>query len=316
MKLVLIVLTSACALAHADDLHFDEMGYPFKNRKLEIVWKTTTNRVPPTMNIYKVVPSKFSFSLVTNMIAMGGFKEPEKVKNALIPALRGKEAAFEEIPAHKTIHLSPERGLALFFNDSRYALPREPERGVPSDEDAPKLALEVAKALGVNTSEIARVPDSDRFLFRRDKRTMGGLLNGKYTKRDIARGIYLYRAIDGIPVYGNGNCGGLYVNFANDAQAAQVELSWRNLEVKKRSATASRDEIARRLRNGSAFIRLEEGDPAKIKKITILEMLAHYRTLSGHDAQALVLPIVVIQANADLGDQTVPVQFFCPVAAD
>jgi len=316
MKPALALLASACALANADDLHFDELGYPFKNRKLEIIWKTTTNRVPSTMNIYRTVPSKFSLSLVTNLIAMGGFKDPDKVKNALTPALKGEEAVYEEIPAHKTISLSPARGLALFFNTSRYAQPREPDHGVPTDEQAPILALEAAKLLGIKTSDIARTLDSDQFLFRRDKRTMSGLLNGKYTKRDTARGIYLYRAIDGVPVYGNGNCGGLYVNFANHAQMAQVELSWRNLEVKKRCSTASREEIARRLRNGKAYILANEADLEKIAKITILEMVAHYRTFSGHDAQGLVLPIVVIQANAELGDQAVPVQFVCPVIVD
>src|SRR6266487_635182 len=150
MKLALIFLAFVSGCARADDLHFDEMGFPFRNRKLEIVWKTPTNRVPPAMNIYKTVPSKFSLRLITNLVAMGGFKEPERVKNALIAALKGKEAAFEEIPAHKSILLSPQRGLASFFDTTRYALPRESEHGVPSDEQAPKLALEAAKILGIS----------------------------------------------------------------------------------------------------------------------------------------------------------------------
>lgn len=317
MKLAFFFLASACAAAaHADDFRFDEMGFPFRNKELEIVWKLTTNRVPAAMNIYKVVPSKFTLSLVTNLIAMGGFKEPEKVKNALAPALNGKNTEFEEIPAQKTISLSPGRGLALFFNFPRIPLPRQPEHGLPSDEQALKLALETAKTLGIKTTDLAKALDSDQFLIRRDKRERGGLLDGKYTKRDIARGIYLYRAIDGIPVYGNGNCGGLYVNFGNDAQIAEVELSWRDLEVKKRCPTASREEFARRLRNGSTFIRIEEGNPEKIRKITILEMVAHYRTLSGHDGQSLVLPIVVIQANANYDNQSIPVTFFCPAVIE
>lgn len=313
MKLVAFFLASACVLAHAGELRLDELGFPFRNRNLEIVWKTTTNRVPAMMNIYKAVPANFSHSLVTNLLAMGGFNEPEKVKNALAPALKGKDAAFEEIPAHKTISLSPSRGMALFFNTSRIPLPRQPEHGLPSDGPALKLALETAKTLGIKTNDLARALDSDQFLVRRDKRERGGLLNGKYTKRDIARGVYLYRAIDGIPVYGNGNCGGLYVNFGNDAQIAEVDMSWRNLEVKKRCPTATRDEVARRLRDGKAVIQIEGADPARIKKITILDMIPHYRTFPGDEAQAAIFPLLMIEATADLGDKAVPVTLFCPI---
>ena len=316
-----VFLLFACVRAHADwfrveGLELGEMALPFQNPKVEIIWKLQTNRVPATMKIYKVVPAQFSFRFITNLIAMGGFNEPEKVKNALVPALRGKEAIWEEVPAHKTIALSPQRGKAEFFNTSRIPLPGQPEHGLPSVEQALKLALETAKTLGMKTNELARELDSNRLLVRKDKTERGGLLDGKYTKRDIALGIYLYRAFDGIPVYGNGNCGGLYVRFGNDAQVAEVDLSWRNLEVKNVRPTADRNQLTKWIRQGKAFTPDAELDSAKVKKLTIHDMVAHYRGFPTDYHQSEILPMVVIQAIADLGGTTNHVMLLCPIVEE
>lgn len=318
MKWVVMLLAFACASACAEwnrpvGLQLGEMGFPFENPKVEVIWKLQTNRVPATMKIYKVVPAKFSLQFITNLIALGGFKEPEKVKNALVPALRGKDAMWEEVPAHKTIALSPERGKAEFFDTSRRAKPRERERGVPNDEEALKLAIETARVLSISTNELAKEPDSGRLLIRRDKRERGGLLDGKYTKRDISRGVYLYRAFHGIPVYGNGDCGGLYTDFGDDAKVAELTLSWRNLEVKATRPTADRNQIAKWIRQGKAFTPNPELDATKVKKLTIHDMVVHYRTFPTDSYQSEVLPMVVIQAIADSGAH---IMLLCPILQD
>jgi hypothetical protein len=318
MKWLVALFVSACACAHADQLRVDalqlgEMGAPFENPKVVIVWTVQTNRVPSAMKLYRVVPAKFSIQLMTNLIAMGGFKEPEKVKNAMVPALRGKDTIWEEVPAHKTITVSPRRGKAQFFNTSRIPLPGEPEHGLPADDEALKLALQTAKTLGLATAEFARSLDSDQFLIRRSKRERSGLLNGKYTKRDISRGIYLYRAFDGVPVYGNGNCGGLYVNFGNDAQVAEVDLSWRSVEVEATLQTADRNQIAKWIKEGKAYFADEDVNPAKVKKLIIRDIVAHYRGFSTEEEQAMVVPMAVIQATAESKDGATSIMLLCPI---
>jgi len=315
VKWILALFAFLCASAQGqslrvEGLQFEEMGFPFDNRNVEVIWKLQTNRIPATMNIYRVVPAKFSVQFLTNLIAMGGFKEPEKVKNALVPALRGKDALWEEIPAHKTIGLSPERGKAQFFDTSRRAGPKERPHGVPSDEQALKLAMEAAKVLGISTNELAKEPDSGRPLIRRSKQTMGGLLDGKYSEREISRAVYLYRDFDGIPVYGSGNCGGLYVDFGNDARIASLDLSWRNLQVKTTRPTADRNQIAKWIKGGKAYFSNEDVKPEKVKKLTIHDMVAHYRGFPTDYHQSEVLPMVVIQATADSGAH---IMLFCPI---
>ena len=314
--LLLSYLLLACEFAHADSLQLGEMGFPFQNRNVEIAWKVHTNRVPSAMKVYRVVPTKFSLQFITNLIAMGGFKEPEKVKNALMPALQGKDAIWEEVPAHKTISFSPRRGKAEFFNTSRIPLPGQPEHGLPSVEQALEMALQTAKTLGIYASELARSPDSGQLLTRKDKQELGGLVNGKYTKRDIALGIYLYRAFEQIPVYGNGNCGGLYVNFGNDAQIAEINFSWRSVEVKAIRPTADRIQIAKWLKQGKAYFPDPDVDPAQVKRLTIHEMNAHYRGFFTELEQAEVVPMVVMQGTAESNDLTTSIMLFCPIIKD
>ena len=313
---LLLSFVSACTLTHADTLQLGEMGFPFENRNVEIVWKLQTNRVPSAMKVYRVVPTKFSIHFITNLIAMGGFKEPETVKNALVPALRGKDAIWEEVPAQKTITLSPRRGKAQFFNTSRIPLPGEAEHGLPSVGQALQLAVQTARTLGINIADLARSLDSDEFLVRKDKRERGGPVSGKYTKRDIALGIYLYRAFDQIPVYGNGNCGGLYVNFGNDARIAEIDLSWRTVEAKATRRTADRDQIAKWIKEGKAYFPDEDVDPVKVQRLIIRDMVAHYRGFATEQEQAMVVPMVVIQATAESKDRTTPIMLFCPIVED
>lgn len=314
-KSLILSFVSTCVLARADELRFTDVGQPFKNKNVEINWKLATNCVPASMNIYHVVATKFSPEIISNLVSLGEFKNPATVRKILSPALDGKDSFFEEEPAHKVISISPSCGRAGFFNDKVIPLPGQRETGPPADEEVLRLALNIATNLSINPSELARKPNSHEFLMWRDKRTRGGRVNGEYRKREIARGIYLYRAIDGVSFEGIGFCGGLYVNFGNDAKIAEVDFSWRELEFRGSRATATQNEIAQRLRSGKAVI-LIEADPTEVQRLTITNMVPHYRGYSSTEPQEWVYPFVILEATAEVGTRKLPASLACSVLRD
>ena len=157
----------------ADVLRFEDLGEFYNGRNVQINWNLATNRVPSTMSIYRVVPAKFSAEIISNLVYLGGFTDQANVREALLPALKGKDCLFEEIPAHFTIQISPRRGLAGFFNHDLLHLTGQLEPSPPLDEEVLTLALEIAKLVGIKDSDLAQKPDSNQYWFWRDKRTKG-----------------------------------------------------------------------------------------------------------------------------------------------
>ena len=309
-----LALAFASAVAHCDELRLDDLGLKFNPKSTDFVWKLSTNRVPRSLNIYRVGVAQFSQETISNLLTLGKFKDSAAAKKALLPALEGKDCSFEEEPAHKSISILPSRGVASFFNDRVIPLPGQTETAPPSDEQVLHLALNIAKTLGIKDSELARKPDSREYLVWRDKRTRGGLLNGKYAHRDIARGIYLYRAVNGISFEGHGLCGGLYVNFGNNGNIAELNLSWRRLEAVTAKATAHPQALTKKLKTGNAVIQIsEDANLEKIQTLTITNILAHYRGYASNERQAWVYPFAILEATAELGSRKLPASLLCPI---
>ncbi|MGI8964711.1 MAG: hypothetical protein ACR2H1_01340 [Limisphaerales bacterium] len=283
------------------------MGEPFKNKNLEIVWEAT-NQLPKTLNVYKVLPSKFSSEVISNVIAMCEFKNPTQAEHALLPVLEGKNASFE------SLSISPERGEISYFNSKVIALPRQPVEGVPSVEETLKLSLKILGQLDIDKSQIARKPGNNEFLFWRDERVLGGRVEGKYIKRETARGIYLIRAVDGIRFNGIGFFGGLYVNFGNNARIAQIDFVWRNLELKRQSPVADKKQIMQWIKDGKAALVPGEDisfNPASIKKLAITKIIPFYFGKNGMEVQNMVYPAAEIIAK--INDTTNLVSLTCPI---
>jgi hypothetical protein len=312
-----LVTLSAWATAHADKLDLGEDGFSFHAKRVAVVWNVPTNRLPATMNIYKVIPARFTAEAISNVVAIGHFAEPERVRKALLPAVEGRECLFEEVPAHKTISISPKRGHISFFDTAAMASWRQAVTGLPTEENALNLSLEIGKKLGISSSEFARKPDSHDFLCWRDRRTQGGKIDGKVVKREAARGIFLYREIDGVSFDGIGFCGGLYVNFGSDARIADLDLSWRNLQVKKICPVADRDQITRWIKGGKAvIIDIDEPVIDNLVRLTIVNVVPHYRGASSNKDQDSVFPFAMIYATAEIRDQKRPVTLLCPIIND
>jgi len=314
LAITAITIASACVSAHEADLRLTDLGLPFKPKDVEIVWSVATNRLPSAMRVYNVLPARFSIQAISNLVLLGNFAEPQKVRNTLVPALKGQDCLFEEEAAHKAISISPQRGTISYFNTGVMALPGQPVSEVPKAEDLVRLSLEVANKLGINSSEFAKRDDSGAYLLWRDERVQGQKVNGRVVKRETARGIYLYRAVDGVSFDGTGLCGGLYVNFGNDAMIARIDLSWRRLELKKTCGLADRDEIIRRITTGQTVIQMEDADAVQVRKLTITDVVPHYRGLGSTEIQKTVYPFVTIQATAELENgKKAPASIACPI---
>jgi hypothetical protein len=156
LTFLLILLDSPALFALQPDL--GEMGYPFTGKNVEIVWEASTDKLPPALDVFKVAPRIFSVAVLSNLVALGEFNDPQSVLAALKAALDGKRVRYEEPKTRKGLCISPDNGFISYYDRTAIALPRKPAGGVPTKAEVLTLGLDLLPRLGIAQSELARKP--------------------------------------------------------------------------------------------------------------------------------------------------------------
>jgi hypothetical protein len=309
-----IVQLCVVSLSWGQRLPLEQFGAPFSAGGVDVTW-TATNIIPTTMTVYRVRPLKLTSLGLSNVIAIGEFREPEKILRTLGPALKGKTAYYEEAETRKWLSISPESGRIAYMNRSVVALPGQSARGVPNDDQTVQLALSILRRLGADEAQVARKPGGDSLLFWRDKQVHGSKekVTGRTVRREIANGVYLIRATNDISFAGTGHFGGLFVQFGSDAKIAEFDFCWRNLEVTRTVQVASPDEIVRSVKSGKSFIAQDDETLREIRNVTITNAIPHYFGQSSLEQQEFVYPFVTLEGFTKSADKKIPVVLACPI---
>lgn len=293
-----------------------DLGEPFPGDNVEIVWGAPMNKLPTDLGIFKVLPAVFSQNVISNIVALGEFKQPEKVFAALQKAAKGQTASYQEAETGKYISISPERGRISYLNHRAKAGSREPAEGIPSKPKTLELALDLLEKFGISRTNLACKPESEDLLLLHIQEEHGSFdkSEGKVVKRTVMNGVMFYRAVNGVAFSGIGPCGGAMVRFGNYAKVCELEIVWRNLKLDRPVSIASQEQFIRWIKDGKANIEYGEGvDPRQIKKLAVTQIRPCYLGKSGIDIQKVVYPYAVLTATADMGHTNVVVNLNCSI---
>lgn len=325
MKLPLLILCVGLASASTNSpaqLALETFGEPLDAKNVDIVWNVPSNALPASLTTFKVLPTVFASEIVSNVIQLCGFKDPERVRATFSAVNDGKTISYTEpYPGKpvfgKSLCISPANGFISFSDPTASSLPRVPAEAVPTHEEALELAVALLPKLGISVSDLTHKPASNQLAYLATATT-----NGRFDKaqkkvvEDVAvRGVKLFRELNGVSFSGPGDCGGVRVEFGNHAKIRELALAWRNLRPDKRLAALTPAEITQAIRAGKAVIRRPEdlADATAIKKITVTQVRPYYYGLSGTDRQKTVYPYLMLTADATTSHTNLVVTLNCPV---
>jgi hypothetical protein len=293
------------------------MGYPFKPATAAIDWQLPSNSLPATLPLLVASPGTFTPQVLSNLVALLEFKDPERARAALRPAWQGERSVFEEPDSRKSLIITPRTGYLYYYSGLAQALPGTPIQAVPSEAEALQRTLDLLNRLGINESDTSHNPETHQLEFSRILGEVGQFdKQAKQVRRTpTMQGIILTRQFGGISFSGLGDCGGVRVAFANNAKIKELAVSWRTLKLDHNAAVVGPNQVIQRIRDGYAVISppLEFQDLPHIKKLTIQKFRPYYLGLDGAQAQKWVYPYAAFKAVADFGFTNITVTVNCPL---
>jgi hypothetical protein len=304
------VLVASADVATTADQTWLKGFAEFKRPGVEVVWAAPSNDLPAALWFYKVIPQDFTGTLTSNLMAIGGLTVADS-KDA-------SKTSFCTQDKSRSLLIVPANGWIQYW-DSKAAVVKGAIEGVPTPDEAKKMAVQVLARLGFPCSGLANIPGTTNLLAFSDDReqTRFDPTRGKAVTETSARGVYLVRQVDGIPMAGIGIGGGAHVKFGNRGKIAQIELVWRNLQRIERRKVATTSEIVEWIKDGRAVMtRGTTVDSSSVKKLIVKNISPLYASASGSERQNFVSPFAKIKALAQVGETNAPVILYCPIITD
>lgn len=295
-------------------------GPPFTATNVSMVWNAPTNRWPANLWIYKVVPQEFSPSVVSNLMAIGGFRMKDRTHVEGQPPFKDKRLLyFANKEKGQQLGIFPPYGFLYYRDEKAREIGKHRAPNVPSEAEVLELALKWLDKLGISRADLARKDDSPELYVSRDVRERGwrDKTTGEHIKEVISRGISFVRRIDGVDFTGRGSDAGFFVSFASEGKIADLELVWRKLQKEKFRAVASPTRIMERLKLGQAtMVPLTAVDLSGATKLTIDKAFPCYLGTDGEEVQEFVYPFAALECTLEFqGGREARVALKCPILA-
>lgn len=312
------VIVAVGGLALATDLPLEDLGHPLSANKYYIAWECNFTNLPTELTVYEVVPKRFSHQVISNLVALAEFGNPSAALSALTQAAEGRKARYEERDLRKFLLLDPANGEVFLHNPGAIANSRPEAAGVPNDKQLLPLALEILAKLGVERSDLATQPGTDRPRMTVGVRVRGGRdkATGQRVEVALGRDVKLNRRINGIDCSAGGVAGAVWMEFGNYAKLATLEMAWRDLKPHKKLKSAGKIEIERWIRGGKAVTDLESDEAATVKRFVIKSITPAYLEKSRREPQKYVWPYAILSAVAEYGSTQVEAEIRLPIVME
>jgi len=300
----------------AAGLSLEDWGTLFKpNTACEVRWEASTNQLPKTVWVYKIVPSQFPPAVISNVMALGGYSLSNRTN------IEGRPFSkdifhFRSPDGVGYLTYAPKYGVIDYLDDTARAKMMEYAESVPGDSEATRLALNWVEKLGLNRSQLSTQPGSSELRTYKGIRERGRA--GK--KEPISRDVYFIRQVDGIDLAGIGNYGGVHIAFGDRGKVAELQLLWPNLERHKEHLVASASRVGEWIKQGRAVITGPNtatvlASAPQLKSLTVKKITPLYLGTSIMDEpKEFVHPFAELEVIANLGHTNLPVILNCPVA--
>lgn len=310
LTLALFVTLSPAAFAAGPPL--DRFCAPLDANGCEVVWAGPTNSLPERVNIFRVIPAKFTRETVSNVLYLAGLTERDR-KKAFKPDgfVDPDIQTFSDQKGTRHVDFVPSQGTIAVTKQTARAAPRESPVGVPTPSEALELALRLLPKLGLSKGDIATNTQgaikpqnlTEETDFYRDK------ASGKIATNVLARGVWLKRQIEGIPVWG---AAGLDLTFANLGEIAHLRLTWRAVQPFEQIAVPTTHDFVSRIKAGKALVR--DNNLPSFKKLSITKATLYYWENSGSEPQRFIYPFAVLEAETGVPDHKARIQIFVSFA--
>ncbi|MCU0785134.1 MAG: hypothetical protein MUF81_14015 [Verrucomicrobia bacterium] len=203
------------------------------------------------------------------------------------------------------------------MDETALASMRESPKGIPSEEEAYRLALKYLRFVGVDSSQLARKSGSTELRVYRMK-TERSYTDRKRGERIVGavdlRGVCFVRWIDGMEFTGLGTAGGVVVEFGDEGKVHQLRVNWRNFQPYRLEAFPTPQQFVERIRKGLAVA--VDPIPVGIKKITITKVAPFYQGIATDEKQPFLYPFADVELDLDAGGTNHFLRVTCPVVME
>lgn len=303
----------------AQNLPSMELGHSFQlNTNINISWNAPANDLPAHLWTYRVLPSEFSPTAISNLVVLGSFtkKDRDRTTIALNPIFNSPDAVVFSNSNHThELEIHPNLGW-IYYLDSK-AVGRHNGNGVPKNEKKTlKLAMDYLKKLGIDRSDLATKPHSSDLQV---SYILGKLTDYKtnHTQTTFVdtRGVMIARAIDGVSFWGKGTRDGFTMEFGNDAKISELDILWRKLQRNTLYPVVKPETILKWIRDGKTKwdYLTEDLDWSSVKKMTINKVTPYYFGEYHDIPQDSVYPFATLETTVDIGQTNRTIYLFCPI---
>jgi hypothetical protein len=313
---IFIATCYVCVTALAEDVPFHRLGYAFTQSNINVVWKASTRNLPRAVWTYQAVPSDVSSTVISNLVALGGFTARDRKETPNNPHL----ISYANATKKKWLLINP----AWAFVD--YGDPDANDfhitNGVPDRRQAFKMAGVWLSKLGIDDRQLFPNPNGAGVKFYGGPDTVWLYPRGggpAYATNIHAYGVIFYRALDGIEFSGGCARGGGQIDFGHHAGISKILVSWRNYQRDKLYPTTTRKGLLEEIRNGKAVwysTNADWIDWPSVRKITITKITPYYYSEAYDEndkPQNAAYPFAEMEAVAYTGTTNLAFNFDCPI---
>jgi hypothetical protein len=313
--ILLLLLQFFWTAAFSQSLPFRSVGTPIQRANLLVHWNAPKHPWPKTLWVYHMVPTKFSPTVISNLMALGSFTEKDRTYSNTNGLIFGNG---------QNLSISFSIG-EIEYSRGENNWTTNLAKDVPGTNQLFQLTADFLPKLGISLSDLTKTENGKpNIVFYNDVGSIY-LQDNIWITNICAREVSFVRAVDGVEFRAGGNC---LIDFGEHGQVTKISLSWRGLEHDKLYPTATPEIIMKWIREGNAVQKRMLNrfggettiDWPAAKNVTIKKAIAYYWGevfLGAREHQPIfpswVRPFATLWATVDTGHGNVDVEIDCPV---
>jgi hypothetical protein len=264
------------------------------------------------------MPEAFTAAVVSNAMALGGFKmkdfskgeNPMLKDDHLIRFFKKNEAGRPQ-----SLFIAPTLGAMLYRSERDNSAPIE---DVPSPEETEALARDVLFKLGIDSSLVFNPRngyDEVSTRLKYDRETHKTIPPGVTVT--TMRGVSFQRRIDGIQ---ESRAWSFLIHFRSHGEIEDFSLFWRNLLPDSSHVVLTPDQMVAMIKSGRTSLPPQYYDLSGLgqaKRLTVVKVTPEYFSGSGGEPLVFLHPFADLEMNAETGGtNTVTFALQAPILAD
>ncbi len=309
--LLLLLLQVFCAAGFSQNLRFTE---PFEihipaRADLEVRWNAPTNKLPPSIWVYHLLPRKLSPEILSNLMVACSFTFKDGTRN-------GDLLIFKSSDGSRDLRVSWPSG-TIDYNTTETFSPTNLVKDVPSNKQTIKLAEKFLPKLGINLADIEKKENSSEPEFHPFQWGGTYFVDHKPIHEIRVCEIHFKRAVDGIPFLGYCTGGSGEIKFGERGRIVRILITWRNMQRDKLYPASTPEMMVKSIREGKA---IQEPAPDNsggidwrtVKSVTVKKAEPCYYAGGDHPSDWLE-PYAALWATVDTGHGNIDVEIDCPI---